>query len=233
MLHYCKHCGTVTEDNVQICPFCGKTMEISTHKPESAEPPVVESTPAEKPAPKKFQISAKALLIGIGAIALVAVITIVIVCIQYFAPVPAVERYEAFRNADFEELESLAPPEYWEAQRRSYESVEESFERCKSNCAACIKPAGEISTDIIDRSMATSAHLDQIKEILQEKYEIRPNQVKGGQVLILRHTAHLPDGETSTYFEVVTAIQIDSGWYLWSSNERSFRIDHWISFSWA
>lgn len=230
MIHYCKHCGTLLEKDAKVCPFCGKTVELSAPKPEPTEPPVAESAPVQKAAPKKLQISAKALLIGIGVITFAMVIAIVIVCVQYFAPIPAVERFEALKNKDYDVLESLAPAEFWEAMAPSNQTAEQYIDKRKDYLkrSMAFTSTGTLKFDIVDREATPNEDLDRIKDILQEHYGISPNRVKVGQNLILKVTQSVTDSLHSVSEMYVIAIQIDSTWYLWSRTSNLFLIHNLI-----
>lgn len=230
VIHYCKHCGTLLEEDAKVCPFCGKTVELSAPKPEPTESPVAESAPVQKAAPKKLQISARTLLIGIGAIALVAVIMIITVCIQYFAPVPAVERFEALKNKDYDVLESLAPAEFWEAMAPSNQTAEQYIDKRKDflKRSMASTSTGTLQFDIVDREATPSEDLDKIKDILQERYNISPSRVKAGQNLILKVTESHTDSLYSICEMYEIAIQIDSDWYLWNNTSNQFLIHNLI-----
>ena len=223
MMRCCKHCGALLEDDAKVCDFCGSAFEIPESAPQQQEQPA--ELPAEEstPVPKKG-INKKKLFIAGGAL-LGVIVLVVAICFLCFGHYYAVHKYESVMNGNFRQLKTLAPAEYWEQKAkendlsvREYidkriESLEKNFESNKESWQEKYGDHFYRSLEVVDSEEVTKEVLSGIKDALQETYNIKPSRVHSAHTLILKITFKGSE-KSNTHATVVTAIQIDSQWYL-------------------
>jgi hypothetical protein len=218
MMRYCKHCGSLQEEDVQVCGFCGAVLEVIT--PE----PVPQEQPSETPASAPRKIPKKPLLIG-GGILLAVVILAVAVYLLFFGHHYAVLKYESVMNGNYMLFESLAPKEYWEdaaakkglSIKEYLDQREESLEKTRKEYVKSMESDYgknfSRSLQVVDSEEISEKELSSIKDSLQETYGIAPSRVKSARTLIVKFTLKGAD-KSHTDAGVLKAIQIDSQWYL-------------------
>ena len=219
MMRYCKHCGSLQEEDVQVCGFCGADLEVTT--PE----PVPQEQPSETPASAPRKIPKKPLLIG-GGILLAVVILAVTVYFQFFGHHYAVLKYESVMNGNYMLHESLAPKEYWEQMaaksglsvkeflNQQKESMEKSRKEYLKSMEADYGKNPTRSLQVVDSEELNEERLTDLKNALQATYGISPSRVKSARTLILKITLKGADKSLTTA-GTVKAVQIDSQWYLY------------------
>ena len=234
MMRCCKHCGALLEDDVQVCDFCGAVLEVPKAEPV-ALPVVVEEAPAQEvtkevsEAPSRKKLSKKSWLI-IAGIALAVIAVIVTVNLLIFSPHIAVDKYEAVLNGDFDKIETLAPKEYWDymAERTNMTTNqyiedlaklrEETYLTQMSQDSVIGKLLGK-ELRVLDTEKVNANELAGIGNALEEEYGISADRVHAAYRLILKYTAK-GSKESSSTSSMVTAIRIDSDWYLIRSVRR-------------
>ena len=218
MMRYCKHCGSLQEEDVQVCGFCGADLEVTT--PE----PVPQEQPSETPASAPRKIPKKPLLIG-GGILLAVVILAVAVYFLFFGHHYAVLKYESVMNGNYMLFESLAPKEYWEdAAAKKGLSIKEYLDQRKESLEKTRKEYVKSmesdygknfsrSLQVVYSEEISEKELSSIKDSLREHYDIAPSRVQSARTLILKITLQGSDNSRTTA-GVIDAIKIDSQWYL-------------------
>lgn len=231
MLHYCKHCGTLLEDNTKICPFCGKTVEIPQPESKPVETPV--ETAPEQPvkSPAKFswhalkeKFTKKQLLIACG-IALGVIVLAVAVYLLFLNPHIALNKYADVHSGNYHKLESLAPREYWEQLAKANNTSVESFiserEEKLKKAHESLKEQDSIqygtlqsqSYHITDTQKISEIDLNGIKDSLLKRYDIAEYRIGTAYNLIVKIVYH-GSKRDDTRAVYVTSIQIDGKWYL-------------------
>jgi hypothetical protein len=235
MMRCCKHCGALLEDDVQVCDFCGAVLEVPKAEPV-ALPVVVEEAPAQEvtkevsEAPSRKKLTKKAALFLVGGIVLAVLAVIVAVNLLIFNPHIAVDKYEAVLNGDFDKIETLAPKEYWDymAERTNMTTNqyiedlaklrEETYLAQMSQDSVIGKLLGK-ELRVLDTEKVNANELAGIGNALEEEYGISADRVHAAYRLILKYTAK-GSKESSSTSSMVTAIRIDSDWYLIRSVRR-------------
>ncbi|MBE6975885.1 MAG: zinc ribbon domain-containing protein [Ruminococcaceae bacterium] len=224
MSKYCNHCGAVLGDEILFCPSCGMRQAV----PAPAPAPIVQEESA-LPAPKK-KFSKKWLTIcgGILGGIIVAAITLV-----FLWPTPgkaAVRTAEDILNGDFDNLEDMVPPEYWDymAERsnsktstylsRYQKTFEDRYDEVLEKMENKYGRNPKLKLEILAKEKISESIADKMKEYLDENYGIDEDSVDNVYTLILQSTIE-GSKRTSIYGSTVTAIQIDSKWYLCSYYE--------------
>ena len=228
MMRCCKHCGALLEDDVQVCDFCGAVLEVPKAEPV-ALPVVVEEAPAQEvtkevsEAPSRKKLSKKSWLI-IAGIALAVIAVIVTVNLLIFSPHIAVDKYEAVMNGEFKKIADLAPKEYWEKMaeqnqtsvdkyiKKRIETLEEDYLQRTTQEGSFGKELS-VEVEILDTYKVSATHFAGIKEALKSKYDIDPDRVNSAYKLHLKIIRKYTK-DTIDHAGLVTAIQIDSQWYL-------------------
>ena len=229
MMRCCKYCGALLEDDAQICDFCGAALEVPQLEPAPEYVPAAETPPPEvteeltEAAPKKKHFK-KARLFMIGGIVLAVIAVIVAVNLLFFNPHIAVNKYVAVMNGEFENLEDLAPREYWELQAKNKETTVDQFisDRIESleanysqNTTEDSTLGKELSTEVkvLYTYHVSEMHFAGIKEAIESKYGIDSSRVKSAYKLHLKITRKFTK-DSIDYAGLTTAVQIDSQWYL-------------------
>lgn len=225
MMHCCKHCGALLEDEAKVCNFCGTVLEapqpvapVPQEVVEVVTEAVTEPTPKKKFAKKKWLI--------IGGIAAAVIAIAVGAYLLFFNPHIAVDKYFAVMNGDIEKLESLAPQEYWALRAESYDSasVEEYLSQRQDSLENYLlqlqtKDSGifgklkSISYKVLDTEKVTRDNLNGIKEALDTRYRIDPSTVHDAYHLVIKITYNGTEN-TYTYASYLTSVKIGSDWYL-------------------
>ena len=232
MIRYCKKCGSLLDDNATVCDFCGAKLELPKTEPTpttTTEPHA--EIPAETPAPKKKWTKKQWLIFGSIVLGVIAVI--VAAYLLFFDPSIAVRRYSEVLNGKYNQLESLAPKEYWttSAQNADAQSVEayidlkveslrETMNHYHDNDNGTYGKLKSMSHEVIDTTKVPADELDGIKETLSEKYDIDSWRVGSAYNLFVKVTYH------GSYWDYVTpgyitSIQIDGEWYLITYHPRT------------
>jgi hypothetical protein len=234
MMRCCKHCGALLEDDVQVCDFCGAVLEVPKAEPV-ALPVVVEEAPAREvteevsEAPSRKKLSKKSWLI-IAGIALAVIAVIVTVNLLIFSPHIAVDKYEAVLNGDFDKIETLAPKEYWDymAERTNMtknQYIEDLAKNRKENYLEQMSQdtiIGKLLSRelrVLDTEKVNANELAGIRTALEEEYGISSHRIHSAYSLILKVTTK-GSKESSSYSSRITAIRIDTEWYLVRSVRR-------------
>lgn len=235
MMRCCKHCGALLEDDAQVCNFCGAVLETPNAEPTAEpvvvdEPPTQEVTEAISEAPTKKKLSKKAKFFLAGGIALIVIAVIVAVNLLVFNPHIAVDKYETVLNGDFDKMESLAPKEYWDyIAEQSHMSTEKYIEDLAKNRKE--NYLEQMSQDtiigkllsrelrVLDTEKVNANELAGIRTALEEEYGISSHRIHSAYSLILKVTTK-GSKESSSYSSRITAIRIDTEWYLVRSVRR-------------
>ena len=241
MMRCCKYCGALLEDEAKVCDFCGAVLENTPNViPAPQEPPAVIPIPSEEsevtvpPTPKK-KLSKKTVLICVGVVlALIAIA--VAVNMLFFNPHVAVDRYETVINGEFNKLKDLAPKEYWAyiAEQNNttvdkyiaerIKSLEESHSQALTQ-ETSYGTALSAEIHVVDTYKVSAMHLAGIKKALESKYGIEGHRIKSAYKLHLKVIQNYTK-DCIDYAGLVTAVQIDSQWYLirYTSNPDSYYV---------
>ena len=237
MMRCCKHCGALLEDEAKVCDFCGAVLEVPQNViPAPQEAPAVIPVPqvatetAAQPAKKK-KLSKKTLFIVCGVLLAVIVIA---VAFNILIPNPhvAVNQYKPLLNGEFDKLEELAPKEYWEQVAKNQKVTVQQYletriayleERYEKQTAVTNSSLGNfVSVDlkVVDAEKVKEKDLAGIKKALEETYGIDADRVKNAHKLIVKMTRIYTEDSHSVPISV-SAVQIDSKWYLISYSKGS------------
>ena len=218
-MRYCKHCGSLLEDDAQVCSYCSAILEVAGPEPD----PQAQSGEAIAPAPKKM-LNKKPFFIT-GGILLGIIILSVAVYFLFFGHYYALHKYESVMNGNFKQIKTLAPEEYWEKVAKSSKlSVNEYLKKRIEYLEKDEDPHAKymrefygddysVSVKIVDSEEISQKVLSEIKKSLKERYDIDPNRIKSGQKLFLK-TVISGTKNTNTIPSAIAAIQIDAQWYL-------------------
>ena len=119
--------------------------------------------------------------------------------------------------------------EFWERMTVRYDSVDQylaaqtQYIELRHEIAA-----SSVSVEVVDQEIVNKEDITEITDRLEEFYKISPNRVKSAQQLILKVVQQNKD-YTDTSAILITALQIDSEWYLWSNSGGTFLIHYMIS----
>ncbi|MBE6959520.1 MAG: zinc ribbon domain-containing protein [Ruminococcaceae bacterium] len=224
MMRCCKHCGALLEDDAKVCDFCGAVLEVPKFEPAPekvavAEAPVQEVTEA----PTKKPFSKKKLFIIIG-IAIGVIAVAVAVLLLFFNPHVAVSKYEAVLNGEFDKVESLAPQECWNTAAKQskmdtdkyIDTLTETLEKNHLKKLAQESILGKfvsIKLQVLNTEELNDTDMTGVKEALEETYGIDQSRIKSAYKLFLKVVSK-GTKESSSVASMVTAIKIDSEWYL-------------------
>ena len=237
MLNCCKHCGALLEDEVNVCPFCGKTLEAPRAEPapqeQPAEVPVAVAEEVTETAPQHplKKLTPKHLLIG-GGIALAVIIAIVAVSLIFFSPNAAVSTLEAIVNGNFERYEALAPAEYWEARAKTNNQTVEEFldyqirfleqetEQFKDAQPDIRGEPVSKTFHLVDSAPVSKQDLEGVRSAIEEEWGISADRVKDVRFITVRYEKKWTNYSKNATFSCYT-VQIDSQWYLISCSVRT------------
>ena len=241
MMRCCKYCGALLEDDAQICDFCGATLETPQLEP-APEPVAVEEAPVGETAEESTETPDKKLfpkkkLFIIGGIAVGVICVIVAVLLLYFNPHVAASKYEAVLNGEVDKLKSLAPQEYWDTvaeqcQTDSDGYIEDLSEILEENYSQQLSQESllgkYVSTklQVLNTEKLNRTDMAGVKNALEETYGIDQDRVKSAYKLFLKVISK-GTKESSSMASMVTAIKIDSEWYLiryTRTGEDSYRV---------
>ena len=232
MIRCCKHCGALLEDEAQVCDFCGTVLEAPKDIEPAPQGVVAPQEVSEEitEAPVKKKLSKKSIFFLVGGIALVIIAAIVAVNLLVPNPHLAVDKYETVLNGEFYKLESLAPQEYWDYMAESSNtSVDQYIENlAKKREENYLKQMSQDTVlgkllakelHVLDTEKVRTAEMTGIRNNLEEEYNISADRVQAAYKLILKVTQKATKG-SSSFTGMVTAVQIDSEWYLVRSVQR-------------
>lgn len=234
MMRCCKYCGALLEDHVQVCDFCGAVLEVPKAEPapqavSDAEAPTQEATEEITEISPKKKLSKKSLLI-IAGIVLAVIAIAVAVNMLFFNPHIAVDKYESVLNGDFDKIGSLAPQEYWDYMAERTKTTADQYieDLAKLREENYLKQMSQDSVigklldkdiRVLDTEKVNANELTGIRNVLEEEYGISADRVHSAYRLILKVTQK-GSKDTSSYSSTVTAIRIDTEWYLIRSVRR-------------
>ena len=227
MIHCCKHCGALLEDETQVCDFCGAVLEA----PKDAEPApqeVVapqEITEKNTATPVKKKLSKKSIFFLAGGIVLAIIAVISAVALFANTSNSAITTYEAVMNGDVDRLVDLAPMEYWEAIANSENTTVDAYiaekatrlkNRYLSSTTEEYSPLGKllsIEMQVLDREPVNNAILSALKNNLERRYEIDSQRIGSAYHLFVKTTREFTQ-DTRYFADIITVIEIDSQWYM-------------------
>ena len=190
---------------------------------DQAVPQFVPAASVVPAAPAKKKPSKKALIIG-GVIAAVAVVAIILFVVlgsgSAMTAEAAFDNYIALYNGDTDKLEGMAPEEYWQYGAKEEEmSVKALLAEMKQDIRERDQEMKEeygnykITGQVLAEDDMDKDTLNKIKEALSE-YGIKPSSIKEGKDLTVKMTLKTSEGTEEAPTQTLSAIKIDSSWYL-------------------
>lgn len=237
MSKFCFKCGGVSENGADFCARCGAPFGDAPIPVVEAPVPVevapVEAAPAEAPTQRRRNApdkkSKKPLLILIAAIvavvvfAFAGVVTLVgaLGYFLFFAPEytdPIDLYFAAMYEGRVENVEKLAPREYWDMRAEKTdmsreECVEEAQEWASLTSKSIKKQFGDdffCTYEVADKEELSDEALRELAEILERDYEISARAVKKGYTV----TIDLNFNGDEQKGQKITVVQIGYRWYL-------------------
>lgn len=233
MAKFCTKCGASLEDNASFCTSCGAKFEA-----EPVAQAVIEQPQANETILDKFKANANAEGIkkltanpnftkyaGIGAVALVVLILIIILCSVFSGGYakPVEKMYKAVQNKDGDlmmecyseyEIDYMADrydmskkdiqKYYKESAKTLYDFIKEEYGR-----------DFKIKVSVEDKEKIDKDDLKDIEEILQIKFDKKKLEVTKGYVLDCDFEIKGDDDE-DTESEEVLVLKIDGEWCITS-----------------
>lgn len=165
------------------------------------------------------------LFIGIGVVALVAAVAVLIVLLVCGGYKKAIDNYVDlwYRGEITEEtFEALAPAEYWEAMEDKFEDYfDEEYEYCeeysKDEREQYEEEFGDnyrVSYEITDKKELSDKEFKAVKEYLRDECDIEKSSVEKAYDVEFDVTVKGSEGEDTYEEEEMTLIKIDGKWYL-------------------
>lgn len=238
----CVICGIVLDETTSICPKCGTKQPTEapvlpycspqTDTPAEPEAPKVIPAPAE---PTRTEKKAKPLLLILGGVALVLVAVIALM-VSFFGSTPdpmpdaptdppsafstLLDGQLALMSGNPENLERLAPAEYWEycAYRNSC-TKEEYLINIKAHHIIYYelnhpKRDTTYTGEILFEDTMSTQMLQKVTDTLFVQYGILEKSVIDGRELNIQ-VKKVTDGDTTALpIQTVYAVEIDGTWYL-------------------
>ena len=225
MSKFCGNCGTELQDGAVFCASCGQSVSETPVAPvapvASATPvaPVVpENTPANAPKDKKkFLIPAI-----IAAVVAVIVVVLIFVFTGGSEPEDAVENYiDAYYNGDYDAYVDIYPDEIWEYREKEYDSPmmdeDEYEEEYKEDMLVELEEEvgknPRVSYEIIDKEELDEDELDEIRDNLNESYNLDKDDITAAYELEVKLTLKGDDGE-DIQEGTLTVYEYDGDWYV-------------------
>ena len=227
MIHCCKKCGALLEDEAKVCDFCGTVLDLANateDAPQAAEPVAAETAAIpQKRSPKKKLLIVGGIALGVIAIAVAAFL------LFYYPSTPvaaatAVDKYFSVVLGNADQAESLAPEEYWIKEAGRYQSTESYLERqiayIDSYYEAWTESRKEAYGDdftfeykVIDSELLTGDEADEIASALVSEYDISKSRISFIYRLFIKTTTE-GSVKKNVYARQVYAVRIGSAWYL-------------------
>ena len=222
MIHYCKHCGALLEDDAKVCSFCNAAVEIPVEEPE-APAPVVE-VPPKKSFFTALDAKQKKTLIIASSVLLGTIILVVAIYFLFFGSHYAAVKFNAVINGSYWQLESLAPREYWDAQAKKgdmtrKEYIKDQIESLKEFQVSLDESYGKrfgddyaLTVSVLYSEPAEDDILPTVQNALAKQYSIDPSRVTAVHNMYLKGVI---SGSESSYTTVgsIMAVQLDGQWY--------------------
>ena len=227
MIHCCKKCGALLEDEATVCDFCGTVLELANTTqtaPQTAEPVAEEAaTIPQKRSPKKKLLIVGSIVLGVIAIA------VAFFLLFYYPSTPAaataaVDKYFSVVLGNADRAESLAPEEYWIKKAGIHQAKEAYLERqieyIDAYYASWTNSRKEAYGDdftfeyqVIDTELLTGDEADAIANALGSEYDISEHRISFIYRLFVKTTTK-GSVKKDVYARQVYAVRIGSEWYL-------------------
>lgn len=157
----------------------------------------------------------------IGAAVAVVVLIVVIILLSNAYKTPLNNYVDVMYKGKFDKIEKMAPKEYWDWFEETYKkSADEYIDELKENKDDYMEELEEIYGDnikvsykITDKKELSKKKIENIAEVLSDKYDIKESSVKKGYNLEYEMTVKGSEDDTETEGEI-TVIKIGMTWYL-------------------
>lgn len=212
----CPTCGAVLEDNASFCTTCGAQFQTA------------------EPAPQKAAPDKKKLIMMIGA-GVVGLILIIILCSLLFGSPykSAIENAYSVQYGDFENFESLVPPEVWEYREEKYksdmddylDSAEKSYRDSKYDDRYGDEVT--VSIEVTKEIDMPKGMVEKAAEYLDKTYDIDEESVSAIKKVYYNRTI-----KSDVYANYVMetydyVIQINGKWYMIDTPDYNSSDDVW------
>lgn len=226
-------CGIELDEHTPVCPKCG--THICDDMPVCQPTPVVADIP-EVPAAPRRKIQTILPMILIGATVVILAVALCLCLFSGNAPEPAPEpdptspsivptsilyKYLALMNGDADQLESIAPQQYWEYRAQAEKmTVEEVLAQDKDILATVLKQKRQeygdyqATAEILSESPLSEQTMAKIIQELS-RYGIAESSVSAARSMRIKGSL-ITENNTAAELnsQLLHAIQIDGIWYL-------------------
>ena len=244
MSKFCTNCGAQLDDSALFCTTCGSRQEAAAPVAPAApayeapaapvyetpdvpvyEAPVCDAPVCEAPAapePEKKPLNKKT-LIGIvaGAAALIAIGLLVFFLFFNSSYTDPIDLYfDAMYKGKLENIEKMAPKEYWDWYEDEYDkTTEDLIEDAEDNYEDYIEELEDTygenvkaTYEITKEKDLSSRKLEKIADALEDNYDIDAKKVTEGKKLDVELTISGDDDDREDAGEI-TVVKIDGKWY--------------------
>ena len=238
----CAICGTELDETAAVCPKCGTRNFAETVAPQSipAEPAEtvvadVPEVPVTPPAPRKKIRKSLPWILG-GAAAVILAVVMILTSAWGNTPEPAPDtiptdppivptsvlyKYLALMNGNVDQLESIAPKQYWEYRAQAEKmTVAEVLAQDKDILATVLKQKRQeygnyqATAEILSESPLSEQTMAKIIQELS-RYGIAESSVSAARSMRIKGSL-ITENNTAAELnsQLLHAIQIDGIWYL-------------------
>lgn len=240
----CKHCGALLKNGTRTCHFCSSVLKSTKAKHihqdiSDAEPipnPVAandtqsfEKTSKTGDLIPKFSLWIPTVKEKIIVAGILLAVILVGFCIykHFFTAEWAVSKYESVVNGEIDQLHSLAPDDYWQTMASNSIYTTEEYIAMKADELRIDHERGSTKSarfTVLESDQLNYTERQRIARDLYDKYGIEQYRVTAATELDIRIQV-TGKSRDSKHLYSVTAVKIDSQWYLVRYNSLSRKYD--------